>query len=378
MKIAFLLSSLGAGGAERVASMLMNAWSKKHQVIFINYQSAESEMHYTLEKGITSENLDMLAVSSGLFQTAKRTLSRVKAVQKCLEAHKPDILICFMSENNIVGTIAGRLAGIPVVISERIHPEFHSLPNLHKYARKIVYPFSKSLVVQTTEIAKWFRRFLELDAEVIANPIDIAAVEAVVAKNNINGSRKTLMAMGRLDPQKGYKLLIESFSRLADDFPEWDLWIFGQGPEKDALHRQIKLLGLDGRVELKGVVRDAYSWLKSGSLFVHPALYEGFPNTILEAMACNLPIVASDCPGASRELLQGGEVGWLFPVGDLSGLTGTLSEAMMSENSRLLKADRARQSVNQFDINEISEQWLSLFLKISEPNDRFVKCKVSK
>ena len=124
------------------------------------------------------------------------------------------------------------------------------------------------------------------------------------------------MAAGRLEPQKGYDILIEAFAKVAASNPEWDLVIYGMGRQREELESRIASLGMRDRVVLAGHTLDIVKAYGDADLFVHPARYEGYPNVIQEALAAGRPVVATDCPGYSGELLGHGRYGIVVPTGE--------------------------------------------------------------
>ena len=125
-----------------------------------------------------------------------------------------------------------------------------------------------------------------------------------------------VVAMGRLSPEKGFDLLIDAFARLAAQHADWRLEIAGEGPERDALQRQIDAAGLQPQVQLVGWVSDPERFLSRSALFVMSSRYEGFPVALLEAMACGVPVISFDCDSGPREIIRPDVDGVLVPAGD--------------------------------------------------------------
>ena len=366
MKIAVLIPNLSAGGAERVGSLLMTHWSNGHEIIYLNYLPDSSGFFYKLPKSVDVVCLDLMKKSSSFIFSFYNVVRRIWTIHRTLIQKQPDILLCFMAENNVIGTIAGRLSGVPVVISERIHPQFHTLSKKSQMARRLVYPFATRLVVQTRDIAEWCLCHLKLRAEVMANPIDLESLKLIPerARTVQEREQKIIVSVGRLDPQKGFDLLIKAFAQVSSAAPEWQLYILGQGAEHDALMAQINRLGMEQRIILNGVVSDPQSWIKMSDLFVLASRYEGFPNVLLEAMACGRPVIATDSPGASAELLGFGANGWLVPNENVSALAHALNDAMHNAEKRDHYAAAASQSLAAFALPGVARNWIKIFRSI--------------
>lgn len=355
MRIAFLISSLSAGGAERVAVTLCNAWSREgHEVSLLTYQRPDEPSHYPIDAAVAHYPLSAMAKSRGVLDRVVNLTGRVWRIRRRLRALRPDVLVCFMTEVNVVGVVAAAGLGLPVVISERIHPGFHPVGRVLSWCRAKVYPHADMIVVQTGGIARWYREVLGLETRVIGNPVP----EGVSPLPRPPG-RRVLMAAGRLEWQKGYDLLLDAFSGLAAEFPEWDLVIFGEGPERAALEARAATLG--ARVRLPGVVADVPVRLGEAEVFVHPARYEGFPNALCEALAGGCCVVASDCPGATREILADGRYGVLVPPEDAGALAHALRGVMSDTAARADFAAHARAAVAPFALEKVAEAWIAAF-----------------
>ena len=133
--------------------------------------------------------------------------------------------------------------------------------------------------------------------------------------------------MGRLCPQKGFDVLLEAFASVAADLPSARLVVLGKGSDREGLLRQAAALGIADRVDFPGWLPNPYALLSRATVFVMSSRYEGFPNALLEAMACGVPAVATDCPSGPSEILEG-EVGILVPIDDAKGISGALRKIL--------------------------------------------------
>ncbi len=370
MKIAFLIASQSAGGAERVASLLCNAWSEVgHTVDILTFQHAETPVHFPLNPDVRHHPLDLVQESRSLPEFVRNNLHRLLTLRRHLQQHRPDVLVSFITEANIIAILAAKSLRIPVVVSERTHPEFHQIGRLRGWFRSRTYRWADRLVVQTENVAIWAKKHLKIEAAVIANPVRLndfgKSVGGEIGKDN--RARKLLIAIGRLSPEKGYDLLLDSFGRLAALYPAWDLTVFGEGPGREALERQIQALGLTSRIFLPGTTQDVAGTLTAADLYVHPSRYEGYPNALVEALATGLCCVATDCPGASRELLRGGEFGLLVKVDCVDDLAAKLETAIGDAELRRRYAAKAPAAVRHIDIATISAVWLDLLKDATQP-----------
>jgi glycosyltransferase involved in cell wall biosynthesis len=359
LKIAFLISSLSAGGAERVASILMRSWaSAGHEVVLLTYQRPGDPLHYPVPDGVVHRPLAALARWRTVACRAVNLIERIGKIRRCLLRERPDVMVGFMTDVNVVGILAATRTGIPVIVSERTHPAFHDVGRLLSWMRARLYPRAAAVVVQTDGIASWCRAALGLAAHVIANPVEKGSARVPAPY-----PRRRLIAVGRLSEEKGFAVLIEAFRRLAEEFPDWDLVIYGEGAERSRL--VAAAAGLGGRVSLPGVVTDIPERLREADVYVQSSRYEGFPNALCEALAAGCCVVAADAPGATRDILGGGEYGVLAPPGGPALLADALRPVMRDAGLRQAFSRKAAMAVAPFGVEKIAAEWVSLFREVS-------------
>jgi glycosyltransferase involved in cell wall biosynthesis len=175
------------------------------------------------------------------------------------------------------------------------------------------------------------------------------------------GVRKRLLAVGRLEYQKGFDVLVNVFARVAPAFTEWELVIVGEGSLRSELQDRITALHLTDRVVLAGYTPDVGAWYRSAQLFVCSSRFEGFPNALVEAMAYGLPSISFDCKTGPREIIRDGIDGILVPAADEGALLAALGRAMSDAGLRERLGRRAAEVRTRFGITTISNLWETLF-----------------
>jgi glycosyltransferase involved in cell wall biosynthesis len=194
---------------------------------------------------------------------------------------------------------------------------------------------------------------------VVPNPVDVEALGTDGARE-LPIAPRTLVAMGRLARQKGFDVLLDAFARCAPAHPEWKLLILGEGEERTRLEAQVRALGLDGRVQLPGRVQRPGAILRRAELFVLPSRWEGFPNALLEAMACGVAAIAADCPSGPRDIVRPGVDGVLVPPEDPAALAAALDRLLTDGEERRRLAARAPEVRERFGLPQVMARWDAL------------------
>lgn len=200
----------------------------------------------------------------------------------------------------------------------------------------------------------------------IHNPIDIEGVREQAKADPghpwLPGTpdRPVLVAVGKLQVAKGYPHLLEAFRRIRERVRA-RLMILGEGPERGAIEAAIARHGLTGDVALLGFQTNPYQYLARSSLFVHAALWEGFPNVLVEAMACGLAVVSTDCPSGPAEIITSGRDGVLVPVADPPALARAVLDLLERPERREAIRTAAGQTVERFSIHRVVARYDAAF-----------------
>lgn len=211
------------------------------------------------------------------------------------------------------------------------------------------------LLVLTPEDADlWIRSGME-NVDSMPNPLPFMP-EAPAPR-----TAKVVASVGRLAFEKGMDLLLDAWADVAPHHPGWTLRIYGAGLEEATLRAHCTELGLDESVEWMGSTDDVLGALRGASVFAQASRAEGFPITLLEAMAAGLPVAAFDCAPGVREIVRHGEDGLLARLGNTMELAGHL-DALMSDGARRDRlGDEGFRHVRRFSSAEITDRWEGLF-----------------
>jgi glycosyltransferase involved in cell wall biosynthesis len=249
-------------------------------------------------------------------------------------------------------------AGRITIGQEQMHLEAHHASVRRAMARR--YPRLDALVVLTHQDARAYAESIADLKKLAVIPNSVRTPEGDHAPLNDT----TVLAAGRLTPQKGFDLLILAFARVAATHPEWRLRICGGGPQKQALQRLIDDQGLAAAVTLTGPVTRLDEEMERASLFVLSSRFEGFPLVLLEAMSKGLPVVSFDCPTGPRDVIEDHRNGILVPAGNLDALAGGMLELITDgELRRRLGAEAAR-TANGYSLEETGAEWERLLSEL--------------
>ena len=346
MKIAFIISSLGSGGAERVLSLMANYWAlKNYGIVVITLEN--STPFYLLEDGIQIDKLSSLKNSVSVFSAIANNITRIKIIRKKLLEIDPDIVISFMTETNILSTIGCRLINKPIIIAERINYDFLK-SWIWVNLRKLVYRFSNAIIVQTRYEKKKYN-FLP-NTFVINNPLNFKEMTQIKYREE-----KSILAAGRLDRQKGFDRLIKAFSSLEQD--DWKLTILGEGKERNNLEQLINDLNLKDNVSLPGKTDTIEKWYKKSSIFVLSSRFEGFPNVLCEAMAYGCACVSFDCNAGPNEIITDKVDGYLIKNDDIDALSAKINFLIKHPQERQRIGEEAMKIRDRLNINSIMRKW---------------------
>jgi glycosyltransferase involved in cell wall biosynthesis len=365
LKRLLFIHSLGGGGAERVAATLANRWVQSGRHVTVVTLAPMAEDLYQLDPGVVRIALDQASQSSGVFGAMVANIRRVVALRRVLLAERPDAAVAMMSTMNALLAIAGMgMKPMLSIGSERTHPPNVPLGWWWERLRARTYGLLDAVVVLTAESRAWVETHTSArQVTVIPNPVvwPLALQGSVRAPDSVGSpSRKRLLAVGRLDRQKGFEVLIEVFARLAATAPDWELVIAGEGPERERLQEQIDHLGIGESVFLAGHVGNIGDWYQSADLYVLTSRFEGFPNVLVEALAHGVPAVSVDCDTGPRDILRPEIDGLLVPPQDDVALAAALSRLMSDGATRQAFAVRAAEARTRFSLELVCDAWEQL------------------
>lgn len=343
-----------AGGAERIICALANALVERgFTVHLISWDDRTAHTFYPLSQKVVWHRL-------GFCDGVVDKLRRSRSLFQLLCDNGIRTLVGFVMSGDKTVYAAVKLAGVRLVVAERNAPSMYHL-RYSKFQRWLSFALlhlADRITVQFAEFSDGYPVSLRDRIEVIPNPVPPASRYALPNKSNQNG-RFTLLTVSRLDGvQKRLDCLIRAFSHVAAVHPEWDLRIIGDGPEEDVLRKLVRKLGIFERVSIEHSMPNIFDAYIQAHLFAIPSLWEGFPNSLAEALSHGLPAVGFYGAAGVVSLIRDGETGWLAKgLGDKIALARTLDQAMADGEERARRGTLAVKSMAAYSPEEQFNLW---------------------
>lgn len=368
IKIILIISSLKQGGAERVITYIASYLKKeKYEISLILYE----------KKG---EFLDELPGHIHIYDFRKRTprdfIRLILSTRKVIKEAKPDIVLSFLFYTNIVTGLAVLFLkrNFKIILSERNYPPEFLLRTHFGWVKKLLMMFTypkADLVIPNSNLTK-----IELGKnfnvrsdklKTIYNPIDLEKViekshEEVVHPFFGDKNSQVIISVGRLVSQKRFDRLLRVFSLVKKLNENARLIIVGDGELRAYLSELAVELNIHESVDFIGFQANPYAWVFKADIFVLSSDFEGFPNVLLESMACRTPIISTDCPSGPNEVIVNGVNGLLVPPHDEEGMAVAVNTLLDNRELREKFAKEGLNRVEEFAIEKILPQYEDLFV----------------
>jgi glycosyltransferase involved in cell wall biosynthesis len=302
-----------------------------------------------------------------------RVLGCLPALVRYLQREQPSAFLAAQHYGNITALCAKRLAGVEtrLVISQRVHLASYMKKGMKRKRRLVMwpvrrcYPWADGIVAVSDGVADDLSLTADIAREritTIYNPVIVPELreKASVVPDHpwfLPGSPPVLLGVGRLRPQKDFPTLLKAFARVRASRPA-RLLILGEGPDRAALGKVARDLGVADEVSLPGFVENPFAYMARAAVFALSSAYEGLPAVLIQAMACGCPVVSTDCPSGPAEILEQGHLGPLVPVGDDRALAGAILSVLDAPPDR----DRLRARAASFSMDQAAARYLQLLL----------------
>lgn len=331
-RLAFFLPSLHGGGTEKVVLNLAKSFAGKGYTVDLLVAAA------------TGEYLNQIPVGVNLIDLqAKRVFFSLPALIRYLRRYKPESLLSAMFHANIVAVWAVKLVKVPTrvvvsehtTLSESVKRSRNLRDRLVPALAALAYRRADNIIAVSNGVADDLSTTLNLPrqaVQVIYNPV---VDEELLAKAKAkldhpwfkDGKVPVILSVGRLVKEKDYGTLIRAFEIVQKTRPS-RLIILGEGDKRSELEQLVKELGLTKQVSMPGFVSNPYAYMSQARVFVLSSKSEALPTVLIEAMACGVPLVATDSRYGPREILANGRYGPLVEVGDFQGLAKAILDVL--------------------------------------------------
>lgn len=354
MKIVFTTAHMNLGGTQRVCYNLIN-W-------IIN--NTDAGVHLIICSGQEiKEDYDLSNIPHSI--VAGGLLRKAFGIRRVLKQIKPDVFVTMGVPGALFDVPACVGLGIKHVISERNDPAHFGGRTITRIISRLLMRKADGYVFQTKDAQAYYGGDMAKRSVIIPNPLFIGNVYPDT--QYIGEREKTIVTTGRLNRQKNHPLLIRAFKRIADDFSDYKLIIYGEGRERQNDEALISELGLQERVLLPGIINDVPEKIHKSSLYVLSSDFEGMPNALMEAMALGLPCISTDCPcGGPRGLIENNKNGILVHVGDEDAIAYAMRKILSDEKFAQKIGKNAIKIRERLSMEKICKQWYDYFVKIIE------------
>ena len=362
LRLACFLPSLEGGGAERVVVNLLRGLADREVQVELILASAHGAYLDQVPAGVKVVDLGVKHVRQAIWP-----------LRRLLREQPPQVLISHLSHANLAAVLALRPLDIPTRLLLVEHLTMSAYQGTSVKDRLIqplarwLFKYADAVAAVSKAAARDLEKQLRMPREsvhVLYNPVVDESLrqkcQESLSHTWIDESDKPLIVgMGRLTAQKDFGTLIRAFARIAN-LCSCRLVILGEGEERSALEDLVSQLKLEGQVLLPGFVENPYAWLGRARLFVLSSRWEALPTVLIEALACGVPVVATDCPSGPAEILEDGRWGSLVPLQDEEALAAAMEQALEGQVEKAQLQARAA----DFSVDRSVDGYLELLLQL--------------
>jgi glycosyltransferase involved in cell wall biosynthesis len=364
-RIFFVIPSLVGGGAERVTLTVAHEIDREKfspSIVVMNGKKNDYQH-------LISDEMPLIDLG-----TSGRARYTIFALAKCLRRERPDVVVGSLPQVVILLILIKKIFRQRFQMVSWIHnnvaEECKRLsPILAKLVRSGIR-HSEALITVSSDLAEAMIEQEGVKRERVTsiyNPVDIDFVREQADKpldedhSRMFQNHPIILGVGRLVEQKGYAYLIGAMPLVLEQIPNAQLVILGSGEKEAELKEQASRLGIDAQVHFLGFQKNPFSYIKAADLFVLPSLFEGFALVLVEAMACETPVIATDCPFGPREVLDDGAAGLLVSVKDSAAISNAIVKMLADSQLGSQFVENGRNRIEAFEKKNITRQCEDVF-----------------
>lgn len=369
-KVVFCINNIyGIGGMERVLlDRIKELEDKKKYKIYIVITENKRDTHFKYEflKSVEIKNLEInyydlkkLSLLKRIIMTKIKGLKHKKKLKLYLEEIQPDVVVALGTEEKyILPKVKGKYRIILEHHFEKNYLKrkkggvFYKLlvKYLESKEKKLLEEFDEFLVLTNEDKEQWKSSKIK----VIPNYCTIDTKRVSDLKN------KKVIAVGRLEYQKGFDILIDVWKKVNEICNDWILEIYGEGNERKKLENKIREYGLEDKIFLKGIEKNIGNKYLESSIYIMTSRFEGMPMVLLEAQSYGLPLVSFDCPCGPKDMIENEKNGYIVKFADVEGMVSKILKLIQNESLRKKFGNNSLKSVKKYSKEVIIQKWEEL------------------
>jgi len=355
----FIARSMRGGGAERFVATLLRHIDRTR--FTLSLALVENKGSFLVD---LPEDIEVIDLKAG------RVRHALPKIVGLVREKAPDLIFSCIGYLTIAVILVRPLmpSGVKIIGRETNIPSINILqspfPRLLRFLYRWLYPKIDALVCQSEDMKDDLTKFFSFPLDktlVINNPVDFKEIlkRAESGERVFHQGMFNVLAAGKLKYQKGFDLLMHSMALIR--MSNWHLTILGEGAEEDSLKLLAKELNLSSKINFAGFVSNPYPYMAQADLFVLSSRFEGFPNVVLETMACGTPVVAFDCPGGINEIIEDGVNGLRVEPGNITAFADAVERSLTARWDE----DLIKKSVEtKFGVEKIIAEYERFFWKL--------------
>jgi glycosyltransferase involved in cell wall biosynthesis len=367
-RVLFLFAHLHKGGMQRAVSNISQALPDTIQqyVGFFGTEHPPFTYHATLHDFMLpgSLNLGFLAKLNNFFQ-------RLQKLRHYVQEQQIDVVVSFGEAANLLNILSCNTAYRVLCIRSAIggYGNLNFYGRLYRSLIRWLYPYADAIVAVSQELQQQISTLIRRKVSVHRIPnlyhtqhIKALSLEPLPPEWSHLLHARFILNVGSLNKLKGQDLLIKAYALLCNSFPDLKLLLIGRGPDKALFQADAEQSGISDRVIFIDFDSNPYRYMRAATIFVLPSLTEGFPNVLVEAMACGSPVVAYDCPTGPREILGASEYGELVELMSVEALAESLRNLLSSPDRLCFLREQSQKRAKAYDAQHVVGQWVNLLL----------------
>ena len=377
LRIVFIIPNLGKGGAERVLANVIEDLDRR--IFEISCVFYDSRHTYTIANDINIFTLSLMG-STNVIKKIYLSFARIIKIRNIINSQYPDVVVSFLPGVNLTA-IAARMVSShkhKLIISE------HSIPSLHlfgitnnflKLLLRLLYNKADAIIAVSKGVKNDLIMNFGIDRNkiiVINNPINkeriqILSKEKIIELKLFDSPIPVIITAGSLTEAKGQEYLLRAF-KIVRTTINCKLLILGEGHKEYVLKKIATRLGIINDITFMGFQSNPYKFIAHSSVFVLSSLWEGFSNVLVEAMACNVPVISTDCKSGPREIISHMSDGILVPVKNEQKLAEAITLVLTNQTLARTLVSNAAQKIQAFSMTKIINEYTSLLINNANVN----------